>query len=85
MMIHSLEEHIARTNMALDFVWGTDIEVAIACHLLDVNIAMYCVTQGDYVVRGPWLVNVPQVTDNTRPTMYISFTGNHFDVMLSQE
>ena len=85
MMLHSLEAHIARTNMALDFVWGTDIEVAIACHLLDVNIVMYCVTQGDYVVCGPWLANVPQVIDNTRPTKYISFTGNHFDVMLSQE
>ena len=53
MMLHSVEEHIARTNMALDFVWGTDIEVAIACHLLDVIIAMYCVTQSYYVVRGP--------------------------------
>ena len=83
-MPYSLEEHIARTNMAHDFIWGTDIEIAITYHLLDVKIATYAVPQGHYVVRGPWLFNVPQVPDNTRPTMYISFTGNHFDIKLSR-
>ena len=61
MMPYSLEEHIACTNMAHNYIWGTDIEIAITCHLLDVNIATYTVPQGQYVVRGPWLFNVPQV------------------------
>ena len=85
MMLHSLEEHITCTNMAHEFIWGTDIEIAITCHLLDVNIATYAVPQGQYVVGGPWLFNVPEVPDNTRPTMFNSFTGNNFDVMLSKK
>ena len=85
MMQENLEEYLVQSDMQCNGVWGTDVEVVVAAHLLDVNIAMFNVPVGDYVVRGTWLVNHAQPMDNTRPTMYISYTGNHFDVILSQE
>ena len=81
MMQESLEGYLVQSDMQCNGVWGTDVEVGIA----DVNIAMFNVPAGDYVVLGPWLVNHAQPMDNTQPTMYISYTGNHFDLILSQE
>ena len=85
MMQEGLEEYLVQSDMQCNGVWGTDVEVVIAAHLLDFNIAMFNVPAGDYVVHGPWLVNHAQPMDNTRPTMYILYTGNHFNVILSQE
>ena len=85
MMQENLEEYLVQSDMQCNGVWGTDVEVVVAAHLLDVNIAMFNVPVGDYVVRGTWLVNHAQPMDNTRPTMYISYTGNHFDAILSQQ
>ena len=82
MMQENLEEYLVQSDMQCN---GTDVEVVVAAHLLDVNIAMFNVPVGDYVVRGTWLVNHAQPMDNTRPTMYISYTGNHFDAILSQQ
>ena len=60
----SLEEYLVQSDMQCNGVWGTDVEVVIAAHLLDMNIAMFNVPAGDYVVRGPWLVNHAQPMDN---------------------
>ena len=81
----SVEEHLARTRMDQDGSWGTDVEVTAISHLLGVNIAMYDVLIDDYVTRGPYLVDPRQRIDNTRPTIYITFTGNHFNFVESQE
>ena len=81
MMQEGLEEYLVQSDMQCNGVWGTDVEVVVAAHLLDVNIAMFNVPVG---VRGTWLVNHAQPMVNTRPTMYISYTGNHFDAILSQ-
>ena len=82
---HGIERHIEDTEMESYSAWGTDVEVFATTHLLGVNIAMYNQHDGHYCVNGLWLVDPAQPMDNTNPTIYVSFTGNHFDVILSQE
>ena len=53
-MQENLEEYLVQSDMQCNGVWGTDVEVVVAAHLLDVNIAMFNVPVGDYVVRGGW-------------------------------
>ena len=77
-----MEEHLARTGMEHNGVWGTDIEITAIAHLLNINIALFDVPLAQYVVRGPYLV---EQIDNTRPTIFLSFTGNHINFILSQQ
>ena len=81
----SVEEHLARTRMDQDGSWGTDVEVTAISHPLGVNIAMYDVQIDDYITCGPYLVDPQQRNDNTRPTIYVTFTGNHFNFVECQE
>ena len=59
-----MEEHLARTTMDKDGSWGTDIEITPISHLLGVSIAIYDVQIGDYVTRGPYLVDPRQRINN---------------------
>ena len=49
MMQESLEEYLVQSDMQCNGVWGTDVEVVVAAHLLDVNLAIFNVPAGDYV------------------------------------
>ena len=71
----SVEEHLARSGMEYNGVWGTDTEITALAHLLNINIALFDVPLGQYVVHGPYLVDPTQQIDNTSPAIYLSFTG----------
>ena len=65
--------------------WGTDVRIVVTTRLLGVNTAMYNEHDSHYCVNGPWLVDPAQSMDSTNRTIYVTFTGNHFDIILSQE
>ena len=56
----SVEEHLARSGMEHNGVWGTDTEITALAHLLNINIALSDVPLAQYVVRGPYLVHPTQ-------------------------
>ena len=83
---YSLDPEKERSNEKKRYISSSEKKKAAKrVRYVDVNIAMFNVPVGDYVVRGTWLVNHVQPMDNTQPTMYISYTGNHFDAILSQQ
>ena len=82
-MAHCIERHIEDINMELYDAWGTDVEIIVACtHLLGVNITIYSEHDNHYCVNCLWLVDAAQSIGNTNPIIYVSFSGNHFDVII---
>ena len=80
----TIEGHLTESNMDRNGSWGTDVEIIALAHLLGVNITTYSMVHNSYVVRGPWLVDPAQQMNNSLPTIYLSYTGDHFNVVISQ-
>ena len=76
----SVHNYLEQTGMARSGTWGTDFEMAILAHLL--QTVVYSFKAGEY-----WLVVFPGSIDRTTPedvsgkSMYIYYTGNHFEVV----
>ena len=76
----SVQDYLDRTAMAHNGTWGTDFEMAVLAHLLQTVI--YSFKAGQY-----WLAVFPCSIDRTIPedvsgkSMYIYYTGNHFEVV----
>ena len=83
----TVEDYIVRTRMDHDGAWGTDKEITVLAHLLQINIVSFNVGLGQYGVWGPGCLDpATYPEDYSRPTLYILFVGNnHFNFMLSQE
>ena len=78
----SVEAYLAQTRMAVNGVWGTDFEMSILAHKL--NTIVYSYKEDEY-----WIACFANGIDKSIPkdincqSMYIYYTGNHFDVVTS--
>ena len=76
----SIENYLARTDMAVSGTWGTDFEMTLLAHLLDTVVYSY--KAGQF-----WIACFPKGIDHSLPedvnkkSMYIYYTGNHYDVV----
>ena len=74
----SVENYLTRTRMAMSGTWGTDFEMTLLAHLLD--MVVYSYKAGQY-----WIAYFPKEIDHSLPenvnkkSMYIYYTGNHYD------
>ena len=67
-------------------VWGTETEMLVLAHVLGVNIASYNKVLRSYQIYSPGVTESDAFQeDNSRPTIYIVITGNHFNVVLLQD
>ena len=81
----SVEEYIQQTAMDRDGTWGSAIEIATLSHMLHVPIYVYDVSHeiSRYTAYFPSLID-RSLTNHIRcMSLYIHFTGNHFNVITS--
>ena len=77
---HSVENYLVRTNMADDGTWGTDLEMSLLAHMLDIVVYSYKAGQ-------LWIACFPKGIDHSLPedvnkkSIYIYYTGNHYNVV----
>ena len=63
-----------------------ETEILVLAHLLGINIGSYNSVDMAYQVLSPGVIDFEAFQEvYSRPTIYIVFTGNHFDVVQSQE
>ena len=67
---HSVDDYLARSDMAEYGVWGGDFEMCVLAHMLDTPISSY---QADNKLTVPQNVNVN--------SLYIFLRSNHFQVV----
>ena len=78
---HSVDDYLARSNMAENGEWGGDFEMSILAHMLDAPIYPY---QAD---TNYWLCCFPHAIDRRVPeivnvhSVYIFLRRNHFQVV----
>ena len=82
----TIDDYIDRTQIDQEGAWGSDIEMALISHKLSINVASFNVATGNYGIWSPGILSPNEFGGNqSRPTIYIHYTGNHFNVVLSQE
>ena len=78
---HSVDDYLARSDMAEYGVWGGDFEMCVLAHMLDTPIYSY---QAD---NNYWLGCFPHAIDRRVPqnvnvnSLYILLRSNHFQVV----
>ena len=79
----TIDDYIDRTQIDQEGAWGSDIEMALISHKLSINVASFNVATG---IWRPGILSPNEFgEDQSIPTIYIHYTGNHFNVVLSQE
>ena len=77
---HSVEDYLNRTSMAEEGTWGTDFEMCLLAHML--GTVVYSYKAGQY-----WIACFPRGIDHassedvSKRSLYIYYTGNHFNVV----
>ena len=77
---NSVEDYLTRTSMASVGEWGTDFEMCLLAHMLDTVVYSY--KAGQF-----WIACFPKGIDHSLPedvskrSLYIYYTGNHFNVV----
>ena len=82
----TIQQYIERTQMDRNYVWGSQNELLAFAHMTGVNIASYNTIDRQYSYFKPGVIDINAFPDdNSRPTIYLEYTGNHFNVVLSQD
>ena len=82
----TVEEYISNRRIDQTGAWGTDVEMIVLAHLVQANVYSYDVNLCKYWVFEPRCIGFVAGTEYyLQPSLYILYTGNHFDVLLSQE
>ena len=76
----TVEEYIVHSQMDQLGSWGSEVEMALLAHRLGINIASFNARVGDYAMWSPGFISPNQYSED-----YIHYTGDHFNVVLSQE
>ena len=65
--------------------WGSQTEMYVLAHMTGLNISSFNTWARMYAYILPGHIDQEQYPDDlTRPAIYIQYTGNHFNVTLSQ-
>ena len=82
----TVEEYIVHSQMDQLGPWGSEVEMALLAHTLGINVASFNARVWDYATWSPGFISPNQYSeDYSIPTIYIHFTDDHFNVVLSQE
>ena len=82
----TIEEYIEHSHMDQNRVWGTQNEMLVLAHMAEVNIAPFNKCERQYHFNFPGVIDYHAFPeDHTRPSIYLEYTGNHFNVVLSQQ
>ena len=72
--------------MDQDGAWGTHVELTLISHMLSINVATFVVEEGRYGMYTPGIICPDEFgEDHSRTAIYMHYTGNHYNVVLSQE
>ena len=78
---NSIQRYIASTGMDRDSTWGTDIEMLSLAHMLQTPVHSYSQPLGAWQRYSPHNVETQLRDDYQQRSMYLFFTGNHFNVV----
>ena len=82
----TIQEYLEETQMHCNYTWGIDRELFVLAHMAVVNIANYNTNDEYYHFHTPGVIGGDTYPDdNSRPSIYIQYTGDHFNVVLSQD
>ena len=82
----TIDEYIEHSQMAHNYVWGSQNEMFVLAHMAGVNIASYNTIERQYHFQNPGVIDInAHPNDNSWPCLYVQYTGNHFNVVLSQD
>ena len=78
---HSVDDYLARSDMAENGVWGGDFEMCILAHVLDAPIYSYQADTNYWLCCFPHAID-RRVPENVNvPSLYIFLRRNHFQVV----
>ena len=81
----TIQEYIDHTHMHCNGVWGTQNEMLVLAHMAEINVASFNRCERHYNFIFPGVIDYNTYPDDyTRPCIYLEYTGNHFNVVLSQ-
>ena len=82
----TVQQYIANSRVDRQGAWGTWVEMMVLANMVGANVYSYRIQNDYYEIASPGYIDpaaYPQ--DYGRQSMYILYTGNHFNVVLSQE
>ena len=72
--------------MDRNYAWGTHNEMLVLAHMAGLNIASYSTIDRQYHFHNPGMIDINAYPDdNSQPTIYITYTGDHFNMVQSQD
>lgn len=78
--------YIAHSCMDQNGVWGTQNEMLVLAHMAEINIVSFNTHERRYNFCFPGVIDYNAYPeDDTRPSIYLEYTGNHFNVVLAQD
>ena len=83
----TLDNYIQRTRIDEEGTWGSQTEMYVLAHMTGLNIFSFKTRARMYEYLLPGSIDQERYPEDlTRPAiyMYIQYTGNHFNVTLSQ-
>ena len=82
----TVQQYIANSRVDRQGAWGTWFEMMVLANMVGANVYSYRIQNDYYEIASPGYIDptaYPQ--DYGRQSMYILYTGDHFNVVLSQE
>ena len=82
----TVQQYITNSRVDRQGAWGTWVEMMVLANMVGANVYSYRIQNDYYEIASPGYIDpaaYPQ--DYGRQSMYILYTGDHFNVVLSQE
>ena len=81
-----IHEYIEHSRMDRNYSWGTHNEILVLAHIAGLNMTSYNTIEHQYNFHNPGMIDINAYPDdNSWPTIYITYTGNHFNFVQSQD
>ena len=82
----TIDGYIEQSRMDCNYSWGTHNEMLVLAHMAGLNMASYNTIEHQYHFHNPGMIDINAYPDdNSRPTIYITYTGDHFNLVQSQD
>ena len=82
----TLQQYITNSRMDRQGTWGTIVEMFVLAYMVGVNVYSYDLNDWNYRNFSPGVIDYETYPENyARHGIYFIYTGNHFNVVLSQE
>ena len=82
----TLQQYITNSRMDRQGTWGTIVEMFVLAYMVGVNVYSYNLNDWNYRNFSPGVIDYETYPENyARHDIYFIYTGNHFNVVLSQE